>query len=185
MAFHRTIFVAIATLFTVGMTSGAFAGCGMWDGCGGWGGWSGSVGWGTGCGGCGVVAYAPVTYAVPVTTYAVPLAPAPIEVGGCNCGGSIGYAAPSIAPSPVYVVNQGPEYTGPGVMEPYRTYNPAPEYAPAASYPYISPAGYGPGYGYGWHGYDYRRPGFYARPFYGPRLSYHPRFYGPVRHYYR
>jgi hypothetical protein len=177
MSFHRTIFVAVATLFTVGMTSGAFAGCGMWNGCGGWGGgWDGgggSAGWSTGCGGCGV-SYAPVTYAVPITTYAVPvttyaqpLAPAPIEVGGCGCGGSAVYAAPPVAPAPMYVVNQGPDYTGPGVMEPYRTYNPAPVYAPTASYPYVP--GYGP------------RPYYHAGPryAYGARAVYRPHFYGP------
>src|ERR1700692_3152889 len=72
MSLHRSILVAIATLFSVGMTSVAFAGC---------------CDWGTpapvaymqgGCGGCGG-AYAPIIYATPVV-------PAPIYVGG-GCGG--------------------------------------------------------------------------------------------------
>ena len=35
-----------------------------------------------------------------------------------------------LCPSPLYVVNQGPEYTGPGLMVPYGTYAPAAAYAP-------------------------------------------------------
>ena len=65
----------------------------------------------TGCGGgCGAVAYAPILYAQP------------------------------IAPAPVYMVDQGPDFTGPGIMEPYRTYAPPAQYAPPPGYP---PYGYG------------------------------------------
>ena len=65
-----------------------------------------------GCGGCGA----------PLATYAQP---AVGRGGGCGCSGcggcGGGYATPAIeptpiAPSPIYVVNQGPDYTGPGIM---------------------------------------------------------------------
>ena len=62
---------------------------------------------------------------------------------GCNCGRSIGYY-----PSPLYVVNQGPEYSGPGLMLPYGTYAPGAAYAPGINYPYVGPR------------YGYRGPGF-------------------------
>ena len=39
--------------------------------------------------------------------------------------------------SPLYVVNQGPVYSGPGLMQPYATYSPDTAYAPAADYPYV------------------------------------------------
>jgi hypothetical protein len=183
MSFHRSTLVAIATFFTVGMTSVAFAGC---------------CDWGTpapvvyapsGCGGCGA-AYAPIVYATPI-------APAPITVGGCGgCGtptaafsfvqpvapmptivgtwggGCGGCGAPVVytAPAPIYVVNQGPEYTGPGVMVPYRTYAPPAEYAPPPAYPpYI----------YHSHRY-YPAPG--PRVVYREHVYYHPHVYGP--HYY-
>ena len=71
MSLHRVIFVALATLFTVGMTSFASANCCGW-------GYSAPVtyapvygGYG-GCGGCG----APTAAAV----FAQPVAPAPIAV---------------------------------------------------------------------------------------------------------
>jgi hypothetical protein len=76
MSFHRVTLVALATLFTVGMTSLASACCDFGYsapvvyapvGYGGYGG-----GGGGGCGGCG----APTAAAV----YAVPVAPAPIAV---------------------------------------------------------------------------------------------------------
>ena len=84
MSFHRTILVALATLFMVGMTSMASACCGDWGGgyaapvaytSVGYGG--GFGGYGGGCGGCGV----PTAAAV----YSVPVAPAPIAVNTC-CG---------------------------------------------------------------------------------------------------
>jgi hypothetical protein len=154
MSFHRVVFVALATLFTIGMTSMASAGC-----CDG--GYSAPVtyaqvapvtygygGYG-GCGGCG----APTAAVV----YAQPVVPAPIAVNTCcggsawggtsywgggnsgccgngwtsnwntcgNCGsvswsvgcGSCGAASYSGCGncgggSPLYVVNQGPVYSG-------------------------------------------------------------------------
>ena len=125
MSFHRTTVVALAAVFTVGMTSLASACCN----------------WG---------------YFAPVVTNQVVVAPAPIWVGpwsggwngqnsvcsrgpwvGCGCygcvlGGSWG------APSPFYIVNQGPEYSGPGLMVPYGTYSPATGLAAPRKYPYIS-----------------------------------------------
>jgi hypothetical protein len=38
------------------------------------------------------------------------------------------------------MVDQGPDFTGPGIMEPYRTYAPPAQYAPPPGYP---PYGYG------------------------------------------
>ena len=58
--------------------------------------------------------------------------------GGCNCGRSVAYV-----PSPPYVVDQGPDYSGPGMFVPYGTYAPGAAYAPAINYPYV-----GPRYGY-------------------------------------
>src|SRR5580704_10145731 len=71
MSFHRAILVALATLFTVGMTSFASAGCCGW-------GYSAPVVYQSapvygGCGGCG----GPTAAAV----FAQPVAPAPIAVG--------------------------------------------------------------------------------------------------------
>jgi hypothetical protein len=57
------------------------------------------------------------------------------------------------------VVNQGPDFTGPAVMEPYRTYAPPAQYAPPPAYPPY--AGYAP------------------RPYY-PAMHH----YYPVHHYY-
>jgi hypothetical protein len=162
------MFVAIATVFTVCMTSGAFA-CG-----GGW----GSSGWGTSWGGCGGGAYAAIRYApvtvyapVPVTTYAQPLAPAPIGVGGCSCHSQALYAPQPVAPTPLYVVNQGPEYVGPGLMEPYRNYSPEATYAPTAAYPYVS----------GYRSHRYYSGG--TRYAFGARGYFHAHASGP--HFYR
>jgi hypothetical protein len=217
MPFHRATLVALATLFTVGMTSLASACC-DW-------GYSAPVAYAAvapvgygGCGGCG----GPTAAAV----YAAPIAPAPIAVaaavtpfggpccnwngcgncggwggggcgncgfgggwgggwggscgscGGCGgCGRTVAYAMPSL-----YVANQGPYYSGPGVSVPYATYSPETAYAPAADYPYV------PGYGYGQPAY----PSYYARPYYRSRFAFrdpaymHPRYYGrPYGRYYR
>jgi hypothetical protein len=90
MSLHRVIFVALATLFTVGMTSFASAGCCGWGYSapvtyGGYG--YGAYGGYGGCGGCG----APTAAVV----FAQPVAPAPIAVsaaitpfGGPCCGGN-------------------------------------------------------------------------------------------------
>src|SRR5271169_3509237 len=108
MPFHRTILVAVATLFTAAMSSGAIAGC-----CG----WGVSAPAVYSSGGGGGVSMAAAVFVQPV-------APMPVVYGGwgggCGgCGSSFGYAAATYAPaSPLYVVNQGPEYGGPGVMVP-------------------------------------------------------------------
>ena len=223
MSFHRVVFVALATLFTVGMTSMASAGCCDW-------GYDAPVayaqvapvGYG-GCGGCGAPTAA--------VAYSVPVAPAPIAVntccgsawgdtsywggrsccgnnwgaslntigwgGGCGNCGSVGWGGGcgncgwtpgrcnSCGVSSLYVVNQGPDYSGPGLMRPYATYSPDTAYAPAANYPYV------PGYGYGpapvaqpYYNHLYYHPHYaYRAPMYG-HYGLGPRFYRPGwRHY--
>jgi hypothetical protein len=217
MSSYRVTFVALATFFTIGMTSIASACC-DW-------GYSAPVTYAPvtyapaygGCGGCG----APTAAAV----YAAPVAPAPIYIdtvvptafggpccssngcgncgpsdwsggcggcgavayGGCgscgvaNWGGGCGGCGRGYAAASLYVVSQGPTYTGPGVTVPYATYSPEMAYAPASDYPYV------PGYGYGQPPY----PNYYARPYYRQRYAYHspaymhPRYYGPAPRYYR
>jgi hypothetical protein len=196
MPFHRTILVAVATLFTAAMSSGAIARCCGWGvtapvvysgGCGGCGGLSYAATYATplavapitvGCGGCGV----PTAAAV----FVEPVAPMPVVYGGWGggCGGcgssygygggygsgyGYGYGAASYAPaSPLYVVNQGPEYGGPGVMVPYRHYGPPMGYASHSAYPYLyRPHHYfGSRYAYGMH--PYMRPHYFGPRFYGP-----------------
>jgi hypothetical protein len=157
MSFIRVALVVCATLFATMLSSAAFAGC-----CG-------------GCGGCGggyVVTYAPpppvvfvpapVEYAQPIVVPSPvalqPIAPAPIAVdrwdtngfGGCGCnrgfftGGSF-FGGPG--PAPVYLVNQGPQYSGPGIMLPYTTYSPYEGMAAPGAYPYIGRYRYGMPYG--------------------------------------
>jgi hypothetical protein len=120
-----------------------------------------------GCGGCGVQA-APVAQCCAVQM--VPVQPAPCcaapPVASC-CGGT---PAVYTTPAPLYVVNQGPDYSGPAVMEPYRTYMPPAQYAPPPGYPpYI-------GGGYGGYGRPYAP---YHRVAYGGMGYYHPRAWGP------
>ncbi len=98
--------------------------------------------------------------------------------GGCGGCGITPYA---VEPSPqLYVVNQGPDYSGPGLTVPYATYSPETAYAPAADYPYV------PGYGYGRPAY----PHYYAHRYYGERYAFHapaymhPRYYGGASHVY-
>jgi len=190
MSLYRVVLVGLAAVFTVGMTS--FASAGGW----GWGsGWGAGWGSGFGCGGCAAPSAA-VIYAQPVA----PLPP-PVTVGwtgGCGCGScgcghqSLVYAAPPIeptpiAPAPIYVVNQGPAYEGPGITVPYHTWAPVSAYGPAAEYP--DDAGYGVGYGYGYrhhlgYGYGYRHHlgyghglgyGLGYRHRFGPGLGFGPR----------
>jgi hypothetical protein len=168
MSRHRAILVALATLFTAGTTSAALACCE-------WGNPAPLAYQWSGCGGCGP-AVAPVTYAEPVFA------------GGCSgcggCGG--GYATPPIeptpiAPSPIYVVNQGPDYTGPGIMVPYRVYGPGAGYAPPPAYSYVTgepyPAGYGMNPYYAGAGpvVPYRERAYYHHRY--------PRYAGPVGPY--
>lgn len=175
MSLYRVVLVGLAAVFTVGMTSLASAG-----GWGGWGGWGGGWGSGWGCGTCAAPSAAFV-YAQPVA----PLPP-PVTVGwgggcGCGCGGcghqSVVYAAPPIeptpiAPAPIYVVNQGPAYEGPGITVPFHTWAPVSGYGPVIG------RGYGHGYGLG---YGYRHHFGYGLRWghgYGPRLAYHRPFVG-------
>jgi hypothetical protein len=165
MSLHRIALFAIAALFTAGMTSAASAGCcdrGLFTSY-----------VATGCGGCGTPTAAIV--------YAQPVAPAPPPVpvtvstwtAGCGCQQPVAYAAPvvqpmPIAPAPIYVVNQGPDYTGPGIMVPYHTWSSVPVYAPPTAYPYA------PGYGYGAPG---PRVAFSAHMYRRPLPVWHTRWY--------
>jgi hypothetical protein len=170
MSLHRIGLFVIAALFTAATASAASAGCcdrGLF-----------------GCGGCGTptaaVVYAQpvappaVVYAQPVAppqvVYAQPVAPAPVVVRsstGCGCGQRVVYAAPvveptPIAPAPIYVANQGPEYDGPGIVVPYRTWRPTPAIRP---YPH-----------FGRFGYRY--------PVHRMHVAYHGHFHG-YTHYHR
>jgi hypothetical protein len=171
MSLHRIGLMAITTLFTASLTSMASAGCCDWGGpsqpvayassayAGGCGG-CGSAAYASpivyaassGCGGCGTAAYAaPVTYAAPMA-YAS-------GCGGCGARAVV-YAQPTvIAPSPIYVVNQGPQYSGPGIMVPYRTYSSAAYAAPADDYPYV----------------EAPRPRYHHPVWRGPRVVYRDR----------
>jgi hypothetical protein len=171
MSFHRTILVACIAVFATVFSSVAFAQCG-------------------GCGGVAVTYVQPVAvqpvYVQPVVQ-AVPVVAAPIAVdrwdtngwGGCGCCGgcggcggcsaTFGYHA-AVVPSPFYVVNQGPEYSGPGLMLPYGTYSPGANLAAPGGYPYVA----GPGYGYGPR---------YPRPYYGSRFAYQRHYWNPYRYY--
>jgi hypothetical protein len=203
MSFQRSILVAIATLITMGMTQVASAqtGCG---GCGGVA--YAPVIYATpiapqpiavGCGNCG----APVTCCAPsvAASYAAPVAQ---WAGGCGgCGAPVGYGGyggygsygggygggysgcgncggPAVytTPAPLYVVNQGPAFEGPGLMVPYHSYAPPVEYAP----PPVSPpyaGGYAGGYGGGYGGgYAHR---YYPHVAYGGQGYYHPHMMAP------
>lgn len=113
--------------------------------------------------------------------FAQPVAPTPVVANwgtGCSCSHSVVYAVPQVGLAPVepYVVNQGPVYSGPGLMIPYNTYSPAEAYAPATNYPYVPGYGYGPRPHYGYH--------YGARPIYRSHVAaYHARYYGHPRYY--
>ena len=151
MSFHRVMMAALAALFVTGTASVALAGCGGcgWSGVAPFANAPAPLYVSGGCGGCGslAVTYAPAVYAPPAFAPAPPpIAPAPIAVdhwdtggwsgcgwggcggigcgcGSCGCGRGLLYGLLA-APAPIYVVNQGPEYTGPGIMVPYHTYSP-------------------------------------------------------------
>lgn len=195
MSIHRVVPVVLATLFTAGISSAASANC---------------CGWGAAA---APVVYAPVTYAsagcggcgtpTAAVVYAQPVAPTlpPVGYGGWNgcghCGGGLysyaaGVEAIAIAPAPIYVVNQGPDYTGPGIMTPFHTWTQPGSYVVPGSYPYRSGYGaYHRHYGYA-HRPLYRygygaRFGFGARYGFGARRAfYRGGVYGrPVRRVYR
>jgi hypothetical protein len=160
MSLNRVVLVSLAAVFTVGTTSFASAG-----------GWGWGSGWG--CGGCAAPSAAIV--------YAQPVLPPPPPVtysftSGCGCGHqSIVYAEPPIeptpiAPAPIYVVNQGPEYEGPGITVPYHTWAPVSAYGPTIGYGYRHHFGYGHRWGFGFH----------TRPYpwrYRARFAYHEHFH--------
>jgi hypothetical protein len=181
MAIYRTLLVACATLFIAGMTSAAFACCDM--------GYAAPVAYAPpvyagGCGGCGGVV---VPYAQPVA----PVASWGMGCGGCGapvmygCGGCGGYGVygelTPVAPAPIYVVNQGPDFSGPGLMVPYHTYSPIAAYAPETPTPYVA----GPDVGYGVGGYG---AGYYPRHYhhhYGYGYGYHRHYAYGERGYMR
>src|SRR5580698_9970018 len=193
MSFKRSILVAIATLITMGMTQVAFA----QTGCGG----CGTAAYApviyatpiapapiaVGCGNCG----APVTCCAPsvAASYAAPVAQwgsgcggcgTPVGYGGYGGGysgcGNCGVPAVYTTPAPLYVVNQGPAFEGPGLMVPYHSYAPPVEYAPPPAYPPYA-GGYAGGYG-GAYGGGYG--GGYARPYpMRPHLAYGGGYYRP------
>jgi hypothetical protein len=133
--------------------------------------------------------------------YATPIAPAPISVGyGCGaCGtptaavtfvpqvaptptygcGGCGSSAVYNAPAPLYVVNQGPDFSGPGVTVPYETYAPPAQYAPPPYYPpYYRPhAYYRGGAAYYRGGYYRGGQGYYRHAYNHPRAYYGGRPY--------
>lgn len=172
MSLHRVLVAVVATLFTAGISSAASAGC---------------CGWGASA----PVAYAPVTYAYAgcghcgtpsaAVVYAQPVLPAPAPVvysgwSGCgHCGGGLFSYAPAVeaiavAPAPIYIVNQGPDYTGPGIMTPFHTWRPSASYVVPGTYPYA----------YGYHRYGYRHA-FWHRYGYGVHRGY----FGPRHVVYR
>jgi hypothetical protein len=160
-----------------GGCGGGCGGCGA-GGCGGFGGVGigvggfGGGGCGVGCGGCGgggCGGFGGVAFGGGFGGFGG---------GGClggGCGGCGGCSATfgyhPVAPSPLYVVNQGPEYSGPGLMVPFGTYSPATNVAAPGAYPYVA----GHGYGYGPR---------YPRPYYGSRYTYTGRYWGNPSRYY-
>jgi hypothetical protein len=184
MSLHRVALAVLATLFTAGISSAASANCCGWEAA-------------------APVAYAPVAYAstgcghcgtpTAAIVYAQPVMPAPVPVVttwaagcGCACGcrGLIGYATPgvepiAVAPAPIYIVNQGPDYTGPGIMTPYHTWTPSASYVVPGTYPYA--------YGHHRYGYVHRHVYWRGGGYVGPRhVVYRGRAYGrPMMHRYR
>jgi hypothetical protein len=115
------------------------------------------------------------------------------SAGGCGCWWQQAYylqpalyvvdpyRAPSaLAPSPIYVVRQGPYYSGPGLMVPYQTWSPSVQ---VGAYPYIGPRRYGGVRYYGYPRRAYRYQGYYQEPMVYPRRSavrYPGRYRGPA-----
>jgi hypothetical protein len=165
-----------------------------------------------GCGGC---ASSPVLYAQPQVApilYAQPQ-PAPViyawpryaqsSCGGCASAGYYGGVGvietqPRIARQPIYVVNQGPHYSGAGIMVPSLTWSRGEHtghYPDVGGYPggydggpYADPLGHGYVRRYGYHE---QIPAGYSDAPVGPRIitrsnyrygyrgGYGPRVYGP------
>ncbi len=127
--------------------------------------------WGGGCGGCGgQVGYGGYGAQVGYGGYGAQVGYGGYG-GGYNGGcGNCGVPAVYTTPAPLYVVNQGPAFEGPGLMVPYHSYAPSAEYAPPPGYP-----PYGGGYGGGYAGGYGAGYGGYARP----RLAYGGGYYRP------
>lgn len=170
MSLFRVALVASASLLATLFSSAAFAGC--CGGCGGCGG-AYVVGY-TYAPAIPVappVVYAPVPVPAPVAP--IPIAPAPIAVdhwdtggwggwngwgggwngwgnwgGGCGCCCNRGlftsgyFGGPAVAP--IYIVNQGPQYSGPGIMIPSLNYSQG--FAATGAYPYVGRYPYRPYY---------------------------------------
>jgi hypothetical protein len=125
------------------------------SGCGAAFGLFGAIG---GCGGCGVT---------PCGGFYAGYGGFGAFAGGCGgCGGP---------PAPIYVVPQGPEYSGPGIMIPEGVYSPQIGLANPAEYPYIGRRG--PAFGHRFYGYAYgtagglRHRGFHDRRFHRAHLA--------------
>jgi hypothetical protein len=192
MSLKRSIFVALATMFAAVAAPAAHAQVGYGFGPVGYGyGQAGCGGCGaavayapivyaqpiapaqiyvnSGCGNCGM----PVSPCCSAPL-AAPVLQAPAFAGAWGgCGGQCvasvasccGTPAVYTAPAPVYMVDQGPDFAGPGIMEPYRTYAPPAQYAPPPGYPpygYPMHSGY-PRVAYHAHGWA---PHYYTRPRY-------------------
>jgi hypothetical protein len=109
--------------------------------------------------------------------------------GGCGCGGGYrGYAVQQAYETqpPVYVVNQGPSYTGPGISVPILNYW---SHGGTRAYPYIRGGhhGYHQSHHYSGDGYSTEyQPQHWRRAAYAPQYPRYerPRFHAP-RPYYR
>jgi hypothetical protein len=111
------------------------------------------AGWGGGCNNC----------AAPVASCCAVPAPAPVACCAAPAPVSPCCGTPAVytAPAPLYVVNQGPDFNGPGIMEPYRTYAPPAMYAPPPAYP------------------PYPMHRYYPVHHYSPYATYHPHRWAP------
>jgi hypothetical protein len=167
MSVYRAALVAVTALFVAATTSAASAGCyGHFRSFG-------YVAAGCGvCGGCG--GRAAFVYAPP-------------RPRNCGCRPPVIYTPAEvvptpIAPAPIYVVNQGPDYTGPGIMVPYRTWSPPGSYVVVRPHPLIRHYGYGHAYYHHWYAHrSAYRAHFYAHPHHHPMPMWqgHPHYYQP------
>lgn len=139
--------IAAGIVSLLGMQPAA-AGC-----CNSWGGWNTSWGWGNGCCASSVIAVQPVVVQ-PIIVQPAPVVLQPVIV------------QPVV---PLYVVNQGPVYSGPGTDYAPSVYKP---YRPLRAYPHVN---------------GYRKSAYRQRHYgHAPR---HPHYYhykhkrGPVRVY--
>jgi hypothetical protein len=153
-----------------------------------------------GCGGC--QSAAPVLYAQPQVAPILYAQPRPVPVYAwpqqaySSCGGCASYGAVSVvdtqpryAKQPIYIVNQGPHYSGSGIMVTQSTWSHG---ASTAGYPYAQSGLYdggpyadpmGPAYSRR-YGYHEQVPAGYADAPSGPRIITYrhrgPRYYRPI-----